>query len=206
MSTLAGSRQYASYLTVQDVALWLNMTSAPNDQRLQRYIDSCCLRIQRAVNRPLGAQEFFERHDGWSGEYIMLKETPFLGLVSCTEWQSSGGAVTLAESTPENPIDGVQIDYSTGRLMRTFAGYSWPRPFFPGSRNIEVVYMAGFNPVPADVWEATVDWVAARWREGQQPAVPRPVPADAETRDELFGGLPEAVVEVIESYRPPSIA
>lgn len=206
-AALAGSRQYGTYLELQEVMDFLNMPvgGGVNTTTLQRFIDSSCTRIQRAINRPVGAQEFWERHDGWSGEYIMLHETPFLELVSCYEWQSSGGQITLAESTPENPIDGIQIDYGTGRIMRTFAGYSWPRPFFPGSRNIEITYMAGFNPVPPDIWEATADWIGARWRASQQPNT-RPVEGDVEDRTGPFQGMPISVISAIQDYRLPSIA
>lgn len=168
---LAGGRQFGPYLTLGEVKQWLRFPAnadTSRDANLQRIIDMACSKVQARINRPVGAQMCWERHDGWSGEYIMLKESPFLSLISCVEWQSSGGAVTLVESTPENPVDGIQINYATSRIMRTFAGYSWPRPFFPGSRNIEIVYEAGLNPVPGDIWMATAEWVSDWWRLTQQ--------------------------------------
>lgn len=205
MATLAGARQYGTYMTLDEVKSWLRYpTVSPgvDDTNMQRVVDMACTRIQNVINRPVGSQEFWERHDGWSGEYIMLKESPFLELVSCTEWQSSGGPITLAESTPENPVDGVQIDYSTGRLMRTFAGYSWPRPFFPGSRNIEVVYLAGFNPIPPDLWMATVELVRHWWENTQQAVAGRALGQanDPESRVSLFTSLPEFIEEMLTDY------
>lgn len=210
---VAGSRQYANYLTLDEVRGWLrypNPTQATaDDDNLQRVIDMACAKIQGFINRPVGAQLFWERHDGWSGEYILLKETPFLELVECVEWQSSGGPITLVESTPANPVDGVQINYATGRLMRTFAGYSWPRPFFPGSRNIEVTYRAGFNPIPGDLWIATVELVKHWWANTQQqtalrvPGLSAAAEYDPEdTRDPtgLFPAMPYRIEQLLATY------
>ena len=205
----------ASYLDPPEVWEYLQFSGAPagiEENMLQRYINSACAFAQGAegANRPIAPTEFTERHDGWSGEYIMLHNCPFLQLVACTEWQSSGGPISLLESTPANPIEGIQIDYATGRIMRTFAGYSWPRPFFPGSRNIEVTYVAGFNPVPPDIWEATVELVGYRWRNTQQAsrtAAPQPAGSFSETADSqpYAPGCPPEIQAVFQSLRRVTI-
>lgn len=214
MSTLAGARQYGTYVTLSEIkaySQWASTGTSPQDPVLQRIIDMACTSLQNRIDRPIGAQKFWERHDGWSGEYIMLKETPFLELVSCTEWQSSGGPISLVESTPENPVDGIQINYGTGRIMRTFAGYSWPRPFFPGSRNIEITYMAGLNPVPPDLWLATAELVKYWWANTQQASAVRVGLRGQDTYDApdtkgVFGQMPPHVEEMIEPYVKVSIA
>lgn len=198
------------YLDFDEVWGYLQMDNAPVEQeatRLQRFIDSACAVAQRGANRPFCPTQFQERHDGWSGEYIQLHYSPFLQLVSCIEWQSSGGPITLPESTPDDPVDGIQIDYGTSRIMRTFAGYSWPRPFFPGSRNISITYMAGFNPVPPDVWEATIDLVAYKWRMSQE----SPTWFQASNNEyggqqssPLYPGVPNRIAEVFDGYRLPT--
>lgn len=207
---LAGSRQYGTFLTLTEMRQWLrwpNPTSASgNDPLLQRIVDMACTKIQGLVNRPVGAQTFYERHDGWSGEYIILKESPFLELVACTEWQSAGGPITLVESTPENPVDGIQINYATGLVMRTFAGYSWPRPFFPGSRNIEFTYKAGFNPVPPDLWMGTVELVKYWWENTQANASLRAGAVSEYDADQspadigLWPAVPNRIIDMIDDY------
>lgn len=215
MSSPAGGNQYGAYLTLSEVKSWLRFPNptaeSSDDALLQRIVDACCSKIQQRLNRPVGSQECWERHDGWSGEYIFLKQSPVLELVSCIEWQSSGGPITLVESTPQNPVDGIQINYATGRIMRTFAGYSWPRPFFPGSRNIEITYRAGLNPVPPDVWMATVEWVADWWRNGiQQPgvgvALSSEVDAPEPAQDTMWRGMPHWVADMISDYVKVGVA
>jgi hypothetical protein len=214
MANATSTIQWATYLDLPEVVEYLQFTNTPNavqTNMLQRFIDAACVRAQKMADRPLCPTQLMERHDGWSGEYLMLRYSPVLELVLCREWQSSGGFVTLPESTPENNnFDGVQIDYATGRLMRVFAGYSWPRPFFPGSRNIEVTYKAGYNPVDPDIWFATADLVAYWWRNTQQGSRTVFKTADQyggeeQPPNDLYPGVPDRIAAVFEAERLPSI-
>jgi hypothetical protein len=202
--------QWPSYIDLAEAVEYLQLEAALNTARetlLQRYIDSACTTAQSRAGRPLAPTQFTERHDGWSGEYIQLRYSPFLGLVLCREWQSSGGFVTLPESTPENPVEGIQIDYATSQIMRTFAGYSWPRPFFPGSRNVEVTYVAGFNPLPPDIWEATMELIAWKWRNTQQASRDWAPTEEFESpgHDGLYPGVPDRINAVFSQYWLPTI-
>ncbi len=203
--------QWATYIDYEETWQYLELPEAPTGtqkNKLQRYIDSACTQAQNRANRPFAPTRFIERHDGWSGEYIMLHYSPFLQLISCKEWQSSGGFVELPESTPENPVEGIQIDYATSRVMRTFTGYSWPRPFFPGSRNVEFTYLAGFDPVPPDVWEATMELILWKWRNIQQASRTWTLPGSEfgeEGPNGLYPGVPNRIAEVFSSYWLPQI-
>ena len=206
MSNPAGTHRWATYIDFKEAWEYLQLPQEPTGgekNKLQRYINSACERAQDISKRPFGPTEFRERHDGWSGEYIQLHYSPFLKLVQCQEWQSSGGFVQLPESTPENPVEGIQIDYATSRIMRTFSGYSWPRPFFPGSRNVEVTYLAGFDPVPHAIWEATMELVVWKWRNTQQASRTWTLPgseANETSSDGLYPGIPNRIAEVFEDF------
>lgn len=207
------THQWAVYLDFDEVTDYLQFDQPPTGSdavKLQRFINGACAQAQGpgGANRPLCPTRVTERHDGWSGEYLMLLFSPLLSLDLCREWQSAGGFVGLPESTPESPTEGVQVDHSTGRLMRTFAGYSWPRPFFPGSRNIEITYTAGFNPVPDDVWEATMELVAWKWRNSQQATRTAPLRGGGEYDTDtsgLYPGMPSRIADVLGGYRLPTI-
>jgi hypothetical protein len=201
--------QWSSYIDLEEAVEYLQLETALSQSeqtKLQRYIDSACTTAQSRAARPLCPTQFQERHDGWSGEYIQLRYSPFLELIRCAEWQSSGGTVLLPESTPENPIEGIQIDYATAQIMRTFAGYSWPRPFFPGSRNIEVTYVAGFNPLPPDIWEATQELIAWKWRNTQQATRDWAPTEEFESpgHNGLYPGLPDRIATVFDTYWLPT--
>jgi hypothetical protein len=206
-----GTARWGTYLDITEVWEYLQEDNAPTgaqQTRLQRLIDSACTRAQEIADRPLCPTRRYERHDGWSGEYIQLDYSPFLQLVLCVENMSSGGPVTLPESLPASGVNGVQINYATSMTMRTFDG-TWPRPFFPGSRNIEYTYVAGFNPIPPDIWEATIDFVAYKWRMTQES--PRWFGQSqnefgGQQTDQLYPGIPNRIAEVFESYRLPGFA
>ena len=95
-------------------------------------------------------------------------------------------------------------------MTRTFAGYSWPRPYFPGRRNIEVTYVAGYNPIPPDIWIATVELVAHWWRNTQQASrtfTPNQEydPTNDAGQSGLWQGMPYRVENLIAPYRKVSI-
>lgn len=198
----------ASYLDLAEVSDYLQRDAPPTGSeqvKLQRYIDGACAQAQgpSGANRPITPTRFQERHDGWSGDTIQLRYSPFLQLISCVENMSTGGPITLPEATPgNNSFDGIAIDYATSQIVRTFAG-GWPRPYFPGLRNIEIVYIAGFNPVPPDLWEATMELVAWKWRDSQE------APRWFGRQEEYAGPVRQpSTVDwnaVFESYRLPTI-
>lgn len=207
------TQQWTTFLDLEEVVDHLQPGSLDERRRrkLQRYVDAACAQAQNSANRPLAPTTFQERRDGWAGEYIQLRYSPFLQLISIKAFQGSAGMITLVESTPENAIDGVQIDYETSRIMRVFGGYSFPRPFEPGSRNIEITYTAGFNPVPPDIWMATMELVEYWWRNTQE--TPRTAPLQEVGFDNpagggtpgLWPGIPSRVAEVFDYYRIPGI-
>ena len=205
---------YGTFLDLEEVTAYLQMDAVPTPGsadaiKLQRFIDGACTQAQGpgGANRPLCPTRVHERHDGWSGDTIMLLFSPFLQLVSCVENMSTGGPITLPEATPSNnAFDGVTIDYATSKLTRTFAG-GWPRPYFPGLRNIEVTYVAGFNPVPPDVWEATAELVAYKWRNSQEASrwFAQGDEYGGPATGGLFPGMPNRIADVLGSYRLPTI-
>ena len=213
----SGTIQWTTYLDMPEVLGWLQFTDAPlpgsaKSGLLQRVIDAACFTAQDMANRPLCPTTMFNRYDGWSGEYIQLDYSPVIKIVKIQEWASSGGFTQLPESTPESPTEGVQVNYRTGRIMRTFAGYSWPRPFFPGSRNIEVTYIAGYDPVPSDVWLATIDLVAYWWRNAEQASRTFTAGGNQYGGEQttpqsvgLWPGIPNRIAAVFDGYRIPVI-
>lgn len=215
MANQPSTQNSATYLDLDEVADWLQYPSTPTGAeatKLQRVVDMACSWAANYLNRPIAPTQFNERHNGWSGDTIMLRHAPFIQLVEAIEWQSSGGPVQLLESTPANPIDGIQINYATSQIKRTFAGYSWNKPFFPGSRNIEFTYIAGFNPIPPDIWIGTVELVAHWWRNTQQasrsftPSSEYDPGQDAQGANGLWEGVPYRIVGLFDPYKKIAIA
>lgn len=168
--------------------------------------------IERYCNRAIAIKSSpVERHDGWVGDTIMLKFSPVATVTYVHEFFAGFNGV-LSESTPENPIDGYQLEYETGRLIRVFA-MGFPRQWYPGSRNIEVSYSVGISPTPPALWQAARELTAHLFQ--QQQATPGGIPKFAGGRDPddtpstmpgMYAAMPYKVIDKIRPYRRLTVA
>jgi hypothetical protein len=206
----ASSQQFGTYLDVTlDVKPWLQMkpTDTTMDANLSRIVKMACNWVQKYLGRPVARKQFDYRFDGWSGwsgTSIMLPWYPVLNVVSVTEYWGVSGPHNLVESTPTNQVDGWQCEWLTGRLVRVFPG-NVQKPFFPGSRNVEVVWEAGYNPIPGDIEVATLEMIAHWFRNTQQQSALRPglrMGDEAEPMETgpLWTGVPFRVIDLLEPY------
>jgi hypothetical protein len=206
MPIIATSEDWNSFLNINDVKAWLNFPSNASDAQdsnLQLIVDMACEFVGKYTNHPINVT-YTERHDGWAGSQIMLNYYPIIELISATEFLSFGGTIDLPESTPENPVDGVQLNYLTGQINRVFQGYSWPRPFFPGQRNVEVTYIAGYNPVPPMLKTAALELVKHWWVNTQQASRQNQRPTEfdpGDTQNSLWQGVPYRIIALLDPYR-----
>ena len=79
----------------------------------------------------------------------------------------------------------------------------------PGSQNIWATWIAGYNPIPADILEAALEWVAEKFHAQFQTNVARPLSASEMNEDASGGtpykGMPYYVENVLQTYIQPSI-
>lgn len=197
--------------TLDQVKAWLNypMFDTSDDTSLTLLLSAASDLIERYAG-PIQPTAFVERHDGWGGSEIILNHCPVVSVAYVNEYRSTGGLVTLPESTPESTVDGYEIEWETGRLIRVFQG-NWPRTFFPGSRNIEVSYVAGYASIPPLAQLATQIIVAEWWQQGHQaPMLGQPdriggTFAEVATAGTTIG-VPDAALDLIDQLRTPNLA
>jgi hypothetical protein len=192
-----GTETFATYLDMtQEVMPWLRFNGIQTSEEfaLQLIIDAVCTEVQKFIGGPVPATTFgpadglgkFDGAAGMNSGYIMLPRRPVVEIISV-------------------------IDYRTGRLTRVLGGI-WNRPFYPGSNNVWVTWQAGYNPVPADIRWATLDWVAHVYRNTQQQTGLR-VNAGLNPGDEyeagttkgLWVGVPDRVINTLETYQQVGI-
>lgn len=207
------SPQFPTYLDIQaEVKPWLQIPSSDTskDINLQLITDMACEFCAQYTQRPIAPTTYDRRFDGfagWNGSSLMLPYYPILEVVSVVEYWGTSGPNVLSESTPTNQIDGFQVEYATGRVTRIFPG-NVQKPFFPGSRNIEIVWTAGFNPIPPMIRMATLELIAHWFRNTQQQSarantqiVPsseyEPSPS---TPGSLWSGVPFRVTSLLNPY------
>lgn len=208
-----GTDQFISFITPADLMDWLqipagSMTSPQVVTNMQRVTDMASTWVQRYCGRPLCPTMYSERHDGWSGSDIQLKKDPVLDPILVTEYQSSGGLIVLVEATPNsnnNDANVFQLDRAVGTITRAFGGYSWPRTWFPGRRNVSVTYLAGYSPIPPEVWMATIE-LASYWYRMTQQTRRDSVrggsdPDQLDTANGLWSGVPYRITAMIDAFR-----
>lgn len=219
-----GSQTYATYVDVDtQVIPWLKFGGLnPSDTTrfiLELITDSVCAEAQRFIGGPIALTRYqpttgigtFDGSGGLNSGFIMLPRFPVVEIMSVVEYQGNQG-VTLSEVKPTGttPSTGFQCNYRTGRLTRVLGGI-WNRPFYPGSNNIWVTWAAGYNPIPADIVRATVEWIAYVYRNTQQSrggsvrgsAAGEYDPATINSM--LWAGIPNRVADTLKSYWIPGI-
>jgi hypothetical protein len=199
------SEQWAAFVDlVDDVKPYLQipLSDTTRDITLKLVVDGVCEWVQREVGKPIGATEFkrkFDGNTGWNGTYIMLPYVPVLEVISVDEWWGNSGDHTLTEQTPANQVDGWQCEYQTGRLTRVFQGQI-PKPWFPGSGNVWVVWRAGYNPAPASARLAVLEAIKWWWDNTQQQSRgfnPNAAEYDAPDTQQFWGAVVPAMMQPI---------
>lgn len=217
MTAALGSETFPTYVDVDEqVKPFLQFggtnVDTAHDQVLNMITDAVCTEAARLAGGPIaetayGPADGLGRFDGAAGlnsGYIMLPRTPVIAVDSVVEYQGNN-PVTLTEVTPASGGDGYQLNYRTGRLTRVLGGL-WNRPFYPGSNNVWVTWRAGRNPIPADIVQATVEWIAAVFRNTQQVGTAKPGAGPAQEFDPststglLYLGIPNRITRVLASY------
>ena len=207
----ASSHVWHNYVDLyEDVLPWLQIPttgnaapSASDLQKMQLIVDMTCQWAQRKISNPIAPTGFYRRFNGWNGwngAYVELPYFPVLSIVSVVEYWGLGGPHYLSEQTPEHDIDGFQLDPLRGKIIRVFPGLV-QRPWFPGSRSIEVQWVAGYNPVPADWKVATLEMIAHWWHMSQQTQRVN-VRAGSDGADQvaagLWSGVPLRISQLLE--------
>lgn len=217
MSFSSPSPQWATFLDVQnDVVPYMQYPPDRADQAalLQDITDMACFWVQDYLGQPVAPTTFDRRFNGWqgwNGAYVMLPYFPVLEIVSVTEWWGGSGPHNVVEQTPSQQqvgADSYQLDTLKGMLIRTFPGLV-QKPWFPGSRNIEVVWVAGYNPIPPTIRIAARELINHWYRNTQE--APRTFRQGLQEYDgpeagQLWPAIPHRVMTLLQTYVQIGIA
>lgn len=172
-----------SIVSLADVKEHLNITSGAYDTELSRLMDAATAFVERQVG-PVVARTITETVFP-TGASIFLS-APVISLTSMTTAYGYPSSYTVGNWTFRD------------RQLIPLYGATWtPYP-------VTVVYEGGMNPVPADLYEATLDYIKWRWLSQRGPT-PLPVPGD-EYAVAPSATVPYRVMEIIDGYRIAGIA
>jgi hypothetical protein len=213
MAPLTQPPDFANYLDLDDLKAWMNMSAITGrDAELTMLMDMASEGIQEYLQQPIAPTQITELIDGSAAggvnqSMITLKYYPLIVVSSVIEGRGTSGLFTLAEQTPTvTPQDAYQVDYDHGRLVRIF-GASTPRPWFPGSRNVEVVYRAGFQKVPNTIKLATLQYAKHLWQRWQNPRQGKPgTSSNDDNAPDVMSGIPNDISAELARYKNVVIA
>ena len=202
---------WQNYLDLnQDLLPWL-LAKPPipaEEARLMTRVGGmACTWVQNYLARAVAPTTFFRRFSGWSGlngTYIALPYYPVLEVKKVEEFWGISGPHVLTEQTPakQGTSEMFQLVPLTGMLIRTFQGLV-QRPFFPGSRNIEVTWVAGYDPIPDDIMVATLELAKHWWVNTFQAARDITPPGEYDTMLQggpMFPGVPDRCRMLLAPY------
>lgn len=164
-------------------------TTDPEKRTLaERMIVSATASVERAIGGAILPRTVTETITSTGGP-LLLSTYPVLTVTSVTE-----NDVAVSG-------DGYTLDATAGMVYRHagFAEIAWAA----GRRNIQVVYQAGYSPIPQELKDAVGELFAWRWRQKR---------VGSRDRDDDFpvgdvSGLPNVVKNLLAGYlRGPSVA
>lgn len=123
------------------------------DAEIDALILSVTQRMRRYARFSLDSESVTEKFDGPPWPEIVLGSAPIISITSVTE----SGAV----------LAGTGYETAGRRLIRLSGGY--PIAWVRGSRNVTVVYSAGFSSIPADIQRAAVLQIRHELHLGKNP-------------------------------------
>jgi hypothetical protein len=157
---------------------WPNSTT-PQDQLLQNTVDDACAWVQETIGGPVAPTMFQRRFNGysnWGGSTISLPYFPVIvdtsHPITVTEFWGLSGPHTLTLQTPsaQGGSDMFSLDALEGNITRSYLGLL-ARPTFPGLKNIEVTWWAGYNPLPPVLRRVTLRLIKHWWSKDMQSQV-----------------------------------
>lgn len=184
------------------------------DIKLIRLLEAARSTIENIVG-PVIPTQFDEWHDGGQ-TYIMLRRrpstalgtNPLIQLVACSEYNGPiEWPLAIVASPDQGQLYSCMLDQRLGRVVRRTAGGGVQAfPYMPQA--VHVVYVAGQQSVPWNVYEATLEVVRSNYMTTQPVGTGGQTFADDEDRSApLPFFMPRRAMELLgQMRRHPSIA
>ena len=184
-----------------NVKAYCGVTVSTDDSLIDSLILYADAAVKKATNRVFASASYTERRDGNGREELRLQQYPVTALTSVkVDSNREFGADTALDA------DEYDLDGDAGLVYRI--GTVWPC----GTRNIQVVYTAGYSTIPDDVVHAANIIVADWYTRAKQLA-------GGQSQNELSGenlgeesqsyvkelvdgwGIPAQAVAILDRYR-----
>jgi hypothetical protein len=176
-------------LNVAKDYLEIPLANTAQDTRIERHINAASQMFERWTSRKLKRQTHTEQHDGKGSNTIMLLEWPCVKPSRvCVD-----SAWTFAVG---DDVQSTEFDvFGEGTLV--LRSSTFPR----GTRNVLVTYLAGYDPVPADLEEACllmIDFLYSHRNDRRSGVKAKTKNGETVT---YIDGIPTNVALLLEPYK-----
>lgn len=174
-----------------DVQVFLSLAAGQDDALLGALCTRASAFVQSMLNRKLMTATYTDTFSGRGNNRIGLPNYPVTAVASVT-------------------VDGTAIPAATGALDSGFLfdenlvylrGYVFAR----GVRNVVIAYTAGFDTVPADVQQACIEIVAAKYKRRNELHVSGKT-LNGETINFSQADVPASAKTVLNQYKRTFLA
>lgn len=187
------------FLSQQEISSYLDIQSATSEQQawMQALSDGISKAIQNHCGRDLAKGTYTENYDGSGRRILKLRQYPIISVNSVT-YTDTNGIQTAVVAT-----DYI-IYLEEGWLkLKSIAAHS--SVWIKGDQDYEIIYDAGYDPLPDDIKLACRKWVANEFQKIEQKlhAVQSRNLGD-EVINYQVSEIPADVKKLLERYvRPP---
>ncbi len=194
--------------SLADAKAELSLTSGDQDAIVSRYLAASTAAIEQFCNRTFGVQGITDEF--WPDrESHAYQVTPGISEIIVSQWP-----IVAVETVTENGDtldDGTdyRVDYRVGKVIRL---NEQPYPTFWRAWPISIKYTGGYATIPADVQDACIRLVKARYLAKDRDPFLRsesiPGVRDASwwiATGSDAGNMPPDVQDILENYRQPVV-
>lgn len=142
--------------TLANVKQWLKVTTTNDDALLSSLITSASQYIETYCDREFVPQTFTEIRDGKGTKSMQFAHYPVTAVSLVLL-----GSLEIAPAPQMGDIGWPGTGYTFTDTLITLRGYF----FWADVANVELVYTAGYNPMPADIVQAANELVGLRYRQ-----------------------------------------
>lgn len=195
-------------VSLADVKAELSLTNGSQDTLVSRYLAASTAAIEQYCNRTFGTQDVTDEF--WPDrENHAYQVTPGISEITVSQWP-----IIAVETVTENGdtlVDGTdyRVDYRAGKVIRL---NEQPYPTLWRAWPILIKYTGGYATIPADVQDACIRLVKARYLAKDRDPFLRsesiPGVRDASwwvATGSDAGNLPPDVQDILDNYRQPVV-
>lgn len=174
-----------AFATLAQVKEWLGITGAADDALLTRMLDAATASMERYMARTILSASYTETRSGTGGNALTLRNRPISAVssvtVNGTAWAASDGR-------------------STGYVFDGETLFAIGNIFARASQNVVVTYTAGYATVPADLEQACIELVGAKYKERDRIGIQSKGLA-GESISYIVKEFPDSVMAAMAQYR-----